>query len=122
VSAPLPAELVARVRRLRRLRQVPDEVLAARVAAEGLIRVLPEAPAVAAAVESAAGPVEADRAVAALLCAGCPVADECLELEFRWMADRTLGVFAALPEADRRAAYPLWRAQRDATGRTAGPG
>jgi WhiB family redox-sensing transcriptional regulator len=106
----LPDELVARVRRLRRLRWVPDVVLAATVAADGLLR----PPVSEDELSEAAGAVQPDREMAARMCAGCPVLDECLELDLRWMADGTVGVFAGLPESDRRALYPLWRAERDA--------
>ncbi len=102
----LPAGLAVRVARLHRLRRVPDDVLAEIVAAEGLAgRQLNE-------VEPGSGCPVTDRELAAQLCAGCPVQDECLELDLRWMADQTLGVFAGLTEADRRAAYPLWLAER----------
>lgn len=109
-----PAGLLARLARLRRLRHVPDVALAEIVAAYGLIRrPLHDDP--AATVANAA---DADRELAGRLCEGCPVLDECLELDLRWMADRTLGVFAGLTEADRRALYPLWaieRGEREAT-------
>ena len=108
------AGLLARLARLRRLRDVPDAVLAEIVARHGLIRrPLHGEPATA-----ALGSVDADRELAAGLCEGCPVLDECLELDLRWMADRTLGAFAGLTEADRRALYPLWiteRREREAT-------
>lgn len=51
----------------------------------------------------------ADRELAARLCAGCPVQDECLELELRLAGPDTTGVWGALPEDDRRALYPHWR-------------
>ncbi len=102
-----PARMAADVR-LRRLRRVPDDVLAEIVAAEGLAgRQLNE-------VELGSGCPVTDRELAAQLCAGCPVQDECLELDLRWMADQTLGVFAGLTEADRRTAYPLWLTERRA--------
>jgi WhiB family redox-sensing transcriptional regulator len=53
----------------------------------------------------------ADRELAAQICAGCPVQDQCLELELRWAGPDTVGVWGALPEDDRRALYPLWRAR-----------
>jgi WhiB family redox-sensing transcriptional regulator len=56
-----------------------------------------------------------DRELAARLCAGCPVQDECLELELRWEGADTVGVWGALSEPDRRALYPLWRAHREET-------
>ncbi|MEV4313014.1 WhiB family transcriptional regulator [Actinocrispum sp. NPDC049592] len=49
-----------------------------------------------------------DRKLAALLCSGCPVQDECLELELRTAGVDTVGVWGALCEADRRELYPLW--------------
>jgi WhiB family redox-sensing transcriptional regulator len=51
----------------------------------------------------------ADRELAARICAGCPVQDECLELELRWAGRDTIGVWGALSEQDRQALYPLWR-------------
>jgi WhiB family transcriptional regulator, redox-sensing transcriptional regulator len=53
-----------------------------------------------------------DRELAAHLCAGCPVPDECLELEFRTAGFTTLGVWGALAEDDRRAAYLAWLQRR----------
>ena len=52
-----------------------------------------------------------DRELAARICAGCPVQDECLELELRYAGRDTVGVWGALTEDDRRALYPLWRAR-----------
>lgn len=43
-----------------------------------------------------------DRQLAARLCAGCPVQQECLELELRTSGDLTVGVWGALCEDDRR--------------------
>lgn len=53
-----------------------------------------------------------DRELAATICAGCPVPDECLELEFRTVGITTLGVWGALAEEDRRAAYLAWLQRR----------
>jgi WhiB family redox-sensing transcriptional regulator len=53
-----------------------------------------------------------DRELAATICVGCSVADECLELEFR-TAGFTLGVWGALAEDDRRAAYLAWLQRRE---------
>ena len=53
-----------------------------------------------------------DRALAARLCAGCPVIDECLELDLRTAGLDMLGVWGALSETDRRALYPVWRRRR----------
>lgn len=60
----------------------------------------------------------ADRELAAWLCSRCLAQDECLELELRWTGTHTVGVFGALPDEDRRALYPYWRARR--TGRHRG--
>ena len=49
-----------------------------------------------------------ERELAARLCGGCPVQDECLELELRTAGPRTVGVWGGLPDDDRRALYPLW--------------
>lgn len=53
----------------------------------------------------------ADRELAARICAGCPVQDECLELELRWAGSDTVGVWGALSDQDRKALYPLWVAR-----------
>lgn len=50
-----------------------------------------------------------DRELASRLCAGCPVKDECLELELRTAGENTVGVWGSLNERDRRALYPHWR-------------
>lgn len=65
------------------------------------------------------GEEPADRELAAWLCAGCPVQDECLELELREAGSDTVGVWGALTEDDRRALYPLWLAREDPTYRGA---
>lgn len=101
MSRDLRPDLAARLDRLRRLRDVPDADLAAIVARDGLIR-RPLDPADLRAAEQSDDP---DRDLAARMCAGCPVLDECLELDLRWMADRTIGVFAGLTQDDRRAIH-----------------
>jgi WhiB family redox-sensing transcriptional regulator len=53
--------------------------------------------------------VGSDRELAARLCAGCPVQQECLELELRMFGEQTVGVWGALGEDDRRALVPHWR-------------
>ena len=53
-----------------------------------------------------------DRALAARMCAGCPVQRECLELELRTAGAETTGVWGALCEVDRRALHTVWRARR----------
>ncbi|MBB5959636.1 WhiB family redox-sensing transcriptional regulator [Saccharothrix tamanrassetensis] len=49
-----------------------------------------------------------DRELAARMCAGCPVRDECLELELRTAGEDTVGVWGALSADDRRELYPHW--------------
>jgi WhiB family transcriptional regulator, redox-sensing transcriptional regulator len=53
-----------------------------------------------------------DRELAERLCAGCPVIDQCLELDLRTAGACTTGVWGALPEDDRRALHPLWQRRR----------
>jgi WhiB family transcriptional regulator, redox-sensing transcriptional regulator len=53
-----------------------------------------------------------DREVAARICSGCTVRWVCLELELRTHGGQSLGVWGALPGADIRALYPVWRARR----------
>ncbi|MDQ3763610.1 MAG: WhiB family transcriptional regulator [Actinomycetota bacterium] len=54
-----------------------------------------------------------DRELAANICAGCLVPNECLELEFRTAGFTTLGVWGALAEDDRRATYLAWLQRRE---------
>ncbi len=51
---------------------------------------------------------QSDRNLAAQLCAGCPVQEECLELELRTSGEHTVGVWGALTEDDRRAVHAHW--------------
>ena len=53
-----------------------------------------------------------DRELAARLCAGCPVIDECRELDLRTAGPDTVGVWGALPDTDRRALFPVWLRRR----------
>lgn len=55
------------------------------------------------------GHEQTDRALAARLCARCPVQDECLELELRTAGENTVGVWGALADTDRRALFPHWQ-------------
>lgn len=105
-------ELLARLGALRRLRPVPDDVLAAAVLTRGLFWQVPSEAEVTAIAQAA----DPDRALAARLCAGCPVLDECLELDLRTAGGRTVGVLAGLPDSDRRALYPLWATERESPG------
>ncbi|GDY33273.1 WhiB family transcriptional regulator [Gandjariella thermophila] len=90
--------------RLDRLRWVPRAVLAEIVRRDGMcmwVRAYGDEP-----------PWQdeplTDRELAALLCAGCSVQDECLELELRTAGEQTTGVWGALSDDDRRALYPHW--------------
>jgi WhiB family redox-sensing transcriptional regulator len=92
-------------RLLKRLREVPSEVLGNIVARDG---------ACVAVVTDDEPPHwlhedSTDRELAARLCQGCPVQLECLELELRMFGDETVGVWGALGEDDRRALVPHWR-------------
>ncbi|ASO22045.1 WhiB family redox-sensing transcriptional regulator [Actinoalloteichus hoggarensis] len=101
------AELVAG---LDRWRDTPDDVLADAVIRDGrCVWVFTEGDAPA-----PSGDEDADRELARRLCAGCPVAGPCLELELRTAGDRTAGVWGGLAEDDRRALLPLWVARRSA--------
>jgi WhiB family transcriptional regulator, redox-sensing transcriptional regulator len=49
-----------------------------------------------------------DRELAEHQCAGCLVRDECLELELRTAGAKTVGVWGALPEDERREVHRHW--------------
>lgn len=53
-----------------------------------------------------------DRALAERLCEGCPVIDQCLELELRTAGASTTGVWGALAEDDRRVLHRVWQQRR----------
>jgi len=93
---------------LDRLAAVPDDVLADAVARDGLwLRAFDGA-----AMPDLTGDALPDRELATGLCAGCPVIDECLELDLRTAGPDTVGVWGALPDTDRRALYPVWLRRR----------
>ncbi len=106
--------------RLDRLRDVPEAVLTVVVVREGLPFWLlwpSEEPD----WEDCA---PSDRRLAARLCEGCPVIDECLELDLRTAGADTTGVWGALPEDDRRALHRIWqqrRRQQDKRDQEGGP-
>nr|WP_307868879.1 WhiB family transcriptional regulator [Umezawaea beigongshangensis] len=54
-----------------------------------------------------------DRELAARMCAGCSVRDECLELELRTAGDDTVGVWGGLSADDRRELHPYWLRRGD---------
>ncbi|TNC19416.1 WhiB family transcriptional regulator [Amycolatopsis alkalitolerans] len=89
---------------LDRLRWAPDDVLDRIVRNDGLCfwAYIEGGP------PELAGDDTPDRELATRFCAGCPVQDECLELELRTAGERTVGVWGAMPEDDRRALYPHW--------------
>jgi WhiB family redox-sensing transcriptional regulator len=94
--------------RLDDVRFVPTEVLPYLVTRDGAcmsVAVGPDEP-------EWTGNDATDREIAAQICAGCPVRDACLELEFRTAGLATLGVWGALAEDDRRAAYLAWSHRR----------
>jgi WhiB family redox-sensing transcriptional regulator len=62
------------------------------------------------------GEVMPDRALAARMCAGCPVQRECLELELRTEGAETAGAWGGLCEVDRRALHTAWRRRRARAG------
>jgi WhiB family transcriptional regulator, redox-sensing transcriptional regulator len=101
-------EYVAMAARLDRLQQVPTDVLNAVVVRRGLClwglwpTVEPDWE----------GCAPSDRALAERLCEGCPVIDQCLELELRTAGASTTGVWGALPEDDRRVLHPIWQRHR----------
>ncbi|MGH3771739.1 MAG: WhiB family transcriptional regulator [Pseudonocardiaceae bacterium] len=68
------------------------------------------------------GCASSDRCLAARLCAGCPVIDQCLELDLRIAGECTTGVWGALAEDDRRALHPVWQHHRQQHERTAQEG
>jgi WhiB family transcriptional regulator, redox-sensing transcriptional regulator len=90
------------------LQDVPIEVLHANVALGGLC-LLELWPPVEPDWEDCA---PSDRALAERLCAGCPVIDQCLELELRTAGASTTGVWGALAEDDRRELHRVWRKHR----------
>ena len=53
-----------------------------------------------------------DQTLAERLCEGCPVIDQCLELELRTAGASTTGVWGALAEDDRRALHRVWQQRR----------
>jgi WhiB family redox-sensing transcriptional regulator len=66
-------------------------------------------------VPAMTGEQPADRELAAWLCTGCPVLDQCLELELREAGTDTVGVWGGMPEDERRALHPIWLARKDPT-------
>jgi WhiB family redox-sensing transcriptional regulator len=53
-----------------------------------------------------------DRELAMRLCAGCPVIDQCLELDLRTAGACTTGVWGATCDDDRRVLRRVWQRHR----------
>ncbi|WP_026425755.1 WhiB family transcriptional regulator [Actinokineospora inagensis] len=90
------------------LAQVPDEVLWDVVTRDGACMSVytdGQAP-------DFTGDVLSDRELAARICAGCLVRNECLESEFRLVGGASLGVWGALNVEDRQAVYAVWLVRR----------
>lgn len=96
-------------RRLMRFRRTPTAVLAEIVQRDGLCLWALAADD----LPVAAGEELTDRELAVRLCAGCPVLDQCLELELRTAGEQTTGVWGGLAADDRRALLPHWRQDRE---------
>lgn len=61
-----------------------------------------------------------DRELASAFCAGCPVLNECLELELRSGGEQTLGIWGGMCEDDRRELHRFWLQRGDRAGRRGG--
>ena len=95
--------------RLDRLRWVPSDVLIDVVNGEGVcMRLSPD---------DAPPDAQSDAELAKRLCGGCPVRDECLELELRTAGTATLGVWGGMPDDERRALHPHWLRRGERTER-----
>jgi len=101
-------DLEALAARLDRLRQVPDDVLADLLMQDRLCPWLLRRGEVPDWDDCA----PSDRELADRLCEGCPVIDQCLELELRTEGQATTGVWGALAEDDRRALHRVWQRRR----------
>lgn len=103
-----PYDYTAIARHLHRFRAVPDDVLWTVVTRDGLCFWAYDR----SEMRPLVGLDEPDQALAEALCAGCPVVDECLELELRVAGEDTVGVWGAMAERHRRDLYPVWQAHR----------
>lgn len=63
------------------------------------------------------GDDQVDRAMVAHICAGCPVAAECLEWELRTAGYATAGVWGLLDAEERRRVFLAWLDRRDGGSR-----
>ena len=113
-------DYAAMAARLDRLEQVPTEVLTSVVALNGLC-LLDLWPEVEPDWQNCA---PSDQALAQRLCQGCPVIDQCLELELRTAGQSTTGVWGATCDDDRRVLHRVWqrrRQQQDGPDQKGGP-
>jgi WhiB family redox-sensing transcriptional regulator len=99
-------EYEAMAAQLDRWRQVPTDVLSAVVMRRGLCLwgLWP--------AQEPDWDAPSDRELAAQLCDGCPVIDQCRELDLRTAGACTTGVWGALAEDDRRALHRVWQHRR----------
>lgn len=103
-----PDDYAEIAKRLDRLAPVPDDVLAELVSRDGLCFWAFDRDEIPTCND--------DRELAARFCAGCPVIDQCLELELRTTGADTLGVWGALADTDRRAVHRIWQWRRTKGG------
>ncbi|RRO20005.1 WhiB family transcriptional regulator [Saccharopolyspora rhizosphaerae] len=88
--------------RLDRLRWAPTELLGVHVRGNGLCMTeFPDEPVWQ-------DQCLTDRELAGAMCQGCPLVDECLELELRTGGADTLGVWGGMSADDRRELHPHW--------------
>ncbi|QWF84976.1 WhiB family transcriptional regulator [Amycolatopsis sp. CA-230715] len=86
--------------RLDRLRWVPSDILTDVVTSEGVC-MWPSS-------DNEPPDARTDAELAKSLCGGCPVQDECLELELRTAGTATVGVWGGMTDDDRRELHPHW--------------
>jgi WhiB family redox-sensing transcriptional regulator len=98
--------------RLDRLRWVPTDVLNDVVTRQGVCMWPPPD-------GGPPGSARNDAELAKLLCGGCPVQDECLELELRTAGTATVGVWGGMTDDDRRTLHPHWLRRGDRADRGA---
>lgn len=96
-------QLIGIAWRLDRLRWVPRSVLAEVVTREGLC--MWPTPG---GEPGWLNEPQTDEQLADRLCGGCPVRDECLELDLRTAGANTVGVWGGMTDDDRRALRPHW--------------
>ncbi|WP_410674125.1 WhiB family transcriptional regulator [Amycolatopsis sp. cmx-4-68] len=104
-------QLIGIAWRLDRLRWVPTEVLTDVVTSEGVCMWPPP--------DDGPPDADSDGELAERLCGGCPVRDECLELELRSAGLDTVGVWGGMTDDDRRALHPVWLRRGERTDRGA---